>query len=114
MAPKAIRIDPNLTPELLASVRKSEAALERILGDAAERVEVSWDSGEPEKDGDRTVRLTLTDSGVTRSYEFFEWEFREDLHVRRKLHDLWDQVLVERIKIQRQRVLQSLAESGGE
>jgi hypothetical protein len=112
MAPKSLRIDPKLPPELLDAVRKAEAALERILGDAAERVEVSWTPGQPEED--LAVRLTLTDSGVTRSYEFFEWEFREDLHVRRKLRELWDEVLVERIKIQRQRVLQSLAESGEE
>lgn len=110
MAPKTLRIDPNLEADLLADVRRAEAALERILGDAADQVEVVWEPGEREPEGDATARLILTADGVTRAYEFFEWEFREDLHVRRKLRELWDEVLAERIKIHRQKVLQSLAE----
>lgn len=114
MKPKTLHIDPDFEADLRSSVDRAEVMLERILSDAAGHVDVRWKSGEAESTGDRTVWLTLSDSGITKSYQFFEWEFQEDLHVRRKLRELWDEVLAERIKIQRERVLQSLAESGGE
>jgi hypothetical protein len=112
VAPTQVRIDPGLSPELADAVRGAGPALEKVLGDAASRVEVAWERGGPADDGDPTARLTLTDAGVARSSRFTAWDFADDLRMRRRLRELWIDVLDERLRLQRQKVHESLIEDG--
>lgn len=108
---KAPTIDQSIGAEFLADVRKGQAALERVLGKAAARVDVTWEVGENNHLGVPTLRVHLSDFGVTRSHDFTKPEIRDDLYLRRTLRDFWDNVLSERIRLQLQKVAQSLTES---
>lgn len=98
LQPKSVTLDPDLDPEVLPAVSRAEQMLERILGRAASRVDVRWQPGRAGDGIDRSVLLRLTDSGVTKEYDFLDWEFREDIHVRRRLREVWDAVLSERLR----------------
>ena len=109
MTMKSVSIDPSIAPDLVPSVHKATEELERIVGDAAERIAVSWTPGLPDVE---TVMLSLSDTGVERRQEFTANSFREGWLLRHSLRRLWDHVLAERMRIQWQKVIASLAESG--
>jgi hypothetical protein len=110
MKPKTLYIDDKIDPAFRDSVLRAEAALERVLGKGAARVEVRWEAAVD--GGERAARLTIADTGVSKSYEFDGSEFRNDRRVREKLDDLWDGILAERIRIIQARIHQSLITSG--
>jgi hypothetical protein len=110
--PKSVTIDPRIPADILGAVKRAEGALERVLADSADRVAVVWEVGGLTQSGDPTVRLSLTEEGVTRTGEFSEWDLEEGLQLRRRMRQVWDNVLKERIKIQLQRVRDSLSNEG--
>ena|SRR5437870_4379946 len=112
MSMKTMEIDPKLDPMFQGLIRKVEPALERVLGDVAERVDVAWGVGATDAEGEQTVRLSLTDDHVCRSADFTAWDLEDDLRLRRGLRRVWDQVQAERVRIHRKRLLESLAETG--
>jgi len=112
MKPKILHIDERIDPAYRDDILRAEEALERVLGEGGPRVEVRWDAA---SDGaDCVARLTLSDSGVSKSHDFYEFEFREARHVRQKLRNLWDEILAERARILQGRIRESLANSGGQ
>jgi hypothetical protein len=113
MTVKALRIDPRLDPSLLAVVREAGPEVERVLGDAADRVEVTWEPGPADAAGRPTVRFGITDSGVGRNRVFAGDEFDGGGYFRHKVRQVWLDVLGERTRLQRQKVYESLAEEGG-
>jgi hypothetical protein len=115
MTPKSVQIAADIDADLLPAVNRAEDMLERILGRSAGRVEVTWKRGQMGGDEDRSVQIALTDSGVTKEYDFLEWEFDEDIQIRRRLREVWDDVLADRIRIlQDQSVTGSGDETGGD
>ena len=116
MKPKSVRIDPGLTPDEVAAVERGQALFERrVLGSlTGGRVGVAWEPGEPDVDGGRTVRLTLTDEEVVRSGEFHLRELDDPDDLYWKLRELWNGLLGERLRVQFERVAEALAATGGD
>ncbi len=112
MVIKALRIDPNIAPDLVAPVHKATTELEHVVGDAAERVGVVWTPGLPDADLHPTVMLSLSDKGVERRQAFTADTFREEWFLQLSLRKLWDDVLAERMRLQWQKVIDSFGESG--
>jgi len=109
MTLKSVTIDPKIAPDLLAPVHHATAELEDILGDAAERIDVTWTPGIPDV---KSVMLSLSDTGVEKRQEFTMSNFKEGFLLRHSLRWLWNAVLAERMRLQWDRVLASLADSG--
>jgi hypothetical protein len=109
---KSVTIDPKIAPDLLAHVHEATGELERVVGDAAGRVGATWTTGLPDADDTETARLTLSDSGVERTGEITDKDFREVWFLRHLLRRLWDDVLAERMRLQWAKVVASLADDG--
>ena len=114
MEPKSLWIDPDLPPELLAAVDRAQPVLERELGEGVGRAEVSWAAVRPVSPVGPAVRLTLCDSGVTRSEVYFLSDFADGLHLRRSFREVWGEVLNERSRNLRRGLHEMLAREGWE
>jgi hypothetical protein len=115
MHTKTYRIDPSFNPEMQDLIQQVRPILGRVLGSAAERVEVSWEPGTPyNREPDPSARLKLTDSGVTRTREFQVWDLADEPRFRRLVYLMWDRLLAERLRLQKEAVLQSLSDATGE
>lgn len=110
MAVKVIECDERLDPTLRRLVLKAEQTVLQVLGRAADRVEVAWEAGPENAEGEPTARIVLTDEGIRRTGEFTAWDLEDGLQLRRGLRGVWDQVQEERLRIHLQR-LRELAES---
>jgi hypothetical protein len=111
MTAKPLHIDPGVDPLFRGLIEKAEPAIERVLGDAANRVDVDWEPGSL-LDGKPTVRIRFKDAEVSRFENLTAPQLENENHLRHRLFRLWDQVLAERIRNQQQRVRESLIENG--
>ncbi|HEX4609102.1 MAG TPA: hypothetical protein VH092_12920 [Urbifossiella sp.] len=107
-------IDPGLDPVLMPLVHAADEQLEAILGDISGRVTATWMPGTPDADLAPTATLELNDAEVTRSQEFTRRELAESTHLRYDLRRLMLDVLADRIRIHRRRLLESMAAGDGD
>jgi hypothetical protein len=111
MAVKAMQIDAGFDPEMRDALVRSEPVIDRVLGAAADRVEVSWEPGGVDAEGDPLARIRLTDAGVSRTHAFTAWDLVDEGKFRRQIFRLWDSILAERLDRQREAVLRSFADA---
>ena len=105
-----ITIETGLSPEMLAKIRALEPTLQQALGRAVDRVQVVWEPAAPSIP--HRARLILTDGNVTRSEELTAADMDRDFHIFHRINRLWDDVLIERSRLQSIRVRESLAAEG--
>ncbi len=108
---RTYQIDPGFDAEMQQLLRQAEPIVERVLGSSADRVDVAWELGTVNfREGEPAARLRLTDAGVSRTREFEVWDIGDEMRFRRRVYLLWDRLLSDRLRLQREAVLQSLAE----
>lgn len=87
-------LPPSLPPALHEPVRLAESELRRVMGRLAGQVEFRW--GWDGAASPPVVTLTLTVGGSSRSAELYDFEFAEPMHVRRRVRQVWSELLSDR------------------
>jgi hypothetical protein len=93
-----------------AFAQKTTGVLEEVLGGSVARVNGEWDRTE-EEHGQPQVVLRIKDATGEADTSFRPDEFNSPLHVKIRLHQLWDRLLAQRLEHLRQESLAGSAEA---